>query len=275
MVVQLPLEYEDPNPADEPVQMLLMGRAGIGKTTFLLKLPEHLIIAVEPGVKWQKRRAVYPKDWTEFQGYVDAICKQKTSLYQWIGIDTLDRLQDMATDWFCTTNQIDISKFQAHGGGYQKVAAMIRLQALKLAQAGKNVIWTAHTKVHEEANGSKLQKPNVWPTVVEALSQPIEIIALMGLRNEGRQIVRTIYFASTLNLATMDLKDRTSRFPEHIDVFDKDNEYDMAEFLAYLRGGAAFTEESVEPESTETGDDGVAALLAAAKARRATAQAQK
>ena len=270
MVIRnLPDEYVSGADDSDPVHVLLLGGVGVGKTTFAIKLPEHLIVQTEPGIRKKPRRSVKVESWEEFTQVVDLLSKAPEGKYQWVCVDTLDRLVDMATEFVCKSNGWTMEQFVAHGGGYNKVASLVRAQALKLFAGTKsNVLWTSHTKTKKEGD-KDITTASIYPTTFKALNEMVALSCLIGLRAAGRgKIVRSMYFGTTNNMVGMELKDRIGGFPDTIDTFDVDDDSDVQEFLKHINGMKE-VEQTENEEENGNDTDALASLRAKLAARQA------
>jgi len=260
-ILALPEQDVHPVAGCARAQVVLLGEPGIGKTHWSGKFPNSLFAKTEPGTDFIRRREVDITSWEDFQNTVELLCTSEHDR-EWLIIDTLDRLYDHACAHLCAIKDWETIADGPLGSGYAKVGDMLRREAMKLYfKSPVSVIWISHVKVQDMPNGRKVIKPSVAPSAMKVLNEFVTVVAYAGVRAGVKgQILRTIYFGTTQNLGSIEVKDRTGRLPDYIDM-QKDDASDVEQFLQTIRGEVPSAQET-PPETKD-----VLAKLRAVKAK--------
>ena len=115
----------------KPINIVLYGVPGVGKTTWASHAPHPLFVGAEENDEGEFTRLAKPKDWNDFMSQIDWIVSNKPN-YETLVIDTLDSIEKMLHRHILSTDpKSKGSMAQAHGG-FQKAYEIAESAFLKL-----------------------------------------------------------------------------------------------------------------------------------------------
>jgi hypothetical protein len=139
----------------QPINVLLAGTPGIGKSTWAANAPEPLFIGAEETGELDVARLPQVTTYKDFTTQIDWLVAGKdVPKYQTIVIDTLDSVEKMLHEYILSTDPKGAKALMAAHGGYGKayemaehelIALRSKLKGLRDDQ-GKNIVLLCHTK---------------------------------------------------------------------------------------------------------------------------------
>lgn len=166
-----------------PVQMVVYGEGGVGKTTFASKAPKPIIADCEGGTKYLGSRGidvdvVNIDNWqtfVEFGKFVMNESDHETVVIDPIG-ELMEKLQRHMSDKESTKlTQKDGSPTMA-GWGWLK--RQLRSALKRLRDSGKNVVVVAHVDEKDD-EGRLVKRPMLQTKLSEELVNMVDIVAYM------------------------------------------------------------------------------------------------
>lgn len=132
-----------------PARLVVFGPPGVGKSSFACGAPDTIALDYESGLsEIGVDRVRGPATWAASLALVRELCEADHA-YRTIVIDTIDRLEDQATEDVCKAGKKASLADFGYGDGYEAVAARWReiLFALESARArGREVVLVAHVQ---------------------------------------------------------------------------------------------------------------------------------
>ncbi len=138
----------------QPINMVLVGQAGIGKSSFAAAAPSPVFLGCDETGELDVARMPRPKTFAELLAQLDHLIKNKGLEFRTIVIDTLDSVEELVHKELLDSDPKKTGSMIAAHGGYGKALDMAasrlgdlreRLKALR-DQCGMNVIIIAHAK---------------------------------------------------------------------------------------------------------------------------------
>lgn len=138
-----------------PLTVVLYGKEGIGKTTFIAGAPKPIIMSEPAGTdEIDVPRLPQIKTWPEALEALDELRAEKHD-YQTFGLDTADWIEPLIWDYLCAVERKKNIEAFGYGKGY--IAALdewrklvVKLEALR--ERGMNLCITAHASVRTFQN---------------------------------------------------------------------------------------------------------------------------
>lgn len=151
----LELEPSKVKPGLEGKIILLSGEKKTGKTTFLSKLPDCLIIACEPGTNLISGAMVQPcNTWTEFKQIVKQLKSDEAkSKFKFIGIDPLGILWNLCAKftWMQKNDGSDLSDYEI-GISQNKSMNEFSSAIMDIAREGYGLVMISHITAKDVPN---------------------------------------------------------------------------------------------------------------------------
>lgn len=136
--------------------ILLSGEKKTGKTTFLSKLPDCLIIGLEPGTNLISGALVQPcNTWTEFKQIVKQLkTDEAKEKFKFIGIDPISILWNLCAK-FIWTQKADGSDLSDYEIGLHQNKSMNEFTSaiMDIAKAGYGLVMVSHITTKDLPNG--------------------------------------------------------------------------------------------------------------------------
>ncbi len=138
----------------QPINMVLVGQAGIGKSSFAAKAPLPIFLGCDETGELDVARMPRPKTYAELLQQLDHLIKNAGLDFKTVVIDTLDSVEGMVHKELLDSDPKKAGSMIAAHGGYGKALDMSasrlgdlreRLKTLR-DQHGMNVILIAHAK---------------------------------------------------------------------------------------------------------------------------------
>lgn len=176
--------FEKPCELNEnrPLQCLLYGKPGVGKTTLALSAPNPLLIDLEDGIyrveeRFRKTRLKI----SDYRQLLD-VFKENDSLnelkkFESVVIDPYGKLVLLIGDWLMKQNNSYKNKegtLSLQGWGALKVQVGILMRTLY--SLNKNLIFVCHETEEKDSRGNKYIRPNISGSGKDVISD----IDLMG-----------------------------------------------------------------------------------------------
>jgi phage nucleotide-binding protein len=165
-----------------PIQMVVYGEGGVGKTTFAAKAPNVVIADCETGTKYLGSRGidvdVAPiKEWMDFVEFIRVVRK---SDYETVVIDPIGELMDKLQNHMLDNKggklvQSDGSPTMA-GWGWLKRTMRQSLKTLR--DTRKNVVIVAHVDEKEDED-RMIKRPLLQTKLSEELINMVDVVAFM------------------------------------------------------------------------------------------------
>ncbi len=138
----------------QPINMVLVGQAGIGKSSFAAAAPSPIFLGCDETGELDVARMPRPKSFAELLQQLDHLIKNKGLEFRTIVIDTLDSVEALVHKELLDSDPKKTGSMIAAHGGYGKALDMSASRLVDLRdrlkllrdQVGMNVIIIAHAK---------------------------------------------------------------------------------------------------------------------------------
>lgn len=182
-----------------------------GKTSFFMSNPNCLLLGFEEGHKFQRGFKITIDCWDVTSGkhpmredsdgvmHMSAMqalqALQATKRYNFVAIDTVDMATKMASDYFCSDENVDhISDLGEWGKGYDKGQNKpLRQFILGILKTGRGVGLISHTKTTLErfTTGEKARKESTLPKGVKSICETQADVIMhgeYGIKQPGQRL---------------------------------------------------------------------------------------
>lgn len=206
----LPTEKSKPNFTMKAKTIIINGAAGIGKTTMLNKLDNHIVLDTQRGTGSLESFSVQITDWKSALAVKEELCKTKNA-FEAVSIDMAGDLVKFAETHVCERNKVQHISDLPFGKGYQELKQLIYDFTMDFMKTDKTVIFVTHPK-------EKILKTKTTEFTVMQTSLPTQIQDLLF----GLADFNFFCYATTDNKRMMrtkphknvEAKDRTGKLPE-------------------------------------------------------------
>lgn len=206
----LPTEKTKPNFSLKAKTILINGANGVGKSTMLNRLDNHLVIDMQRSVGALESYVAHVTDWKTAVAVKDEVCKTKND-FEFVSIEMAGDLVKFAENYVCEKNKVSHISDLAFGKGYAELKELIYSFAMDFIKTDKTVIFVTHPK--EKILKTKVTEFTVMQTALPAQIQDL----LFGLADfnfycyvssDGKRLMRTKPHKN------IEAKDRTGVLPE-------------------------------------------------------------
>ena len=200
----------------ESINGMIYGMSGVGKTSIAASLPNPVFLGSEPGIIAATRmrsrlgltngRGVPIRDWTKFERAVDAVEDGKYDDAEWIVVDTISTMQQLAFRYWTNSEHKRNPKMDEDipdQGGHQKVQFLTRKMVSRLVDAPINVLFLAHLMAPENNDGSTVYLPAIEGQAKKGYAVAhycmglMNIVGFMGVKEVKSGEVRRIVWQHT------------------------------------------------------------------------------
>jgi len=150
----LPIEKSGIERRIQKQNILIYGRAKIGKSTLASQFPNPLFLATEPGLNHLSVFKVNINSWEKFLEACKDITDGKHK-FETIIIDTCDNLVVYCSDYICRNNGIKHPSELAHGRGWNLITTELTRTITKLAGLPYGLVMISHSDLIEVETRTK------------------------------------------------------------------------------------------------------------------------
>ena len=213
---------------DDNIVMVLYGKGGVGKTTFVASAPKPLLIDFENGSKYLGQRG-FNIDTIRMSAWFSETEKKELQnvikKYETIIIDPLGE----AFDKIVESEVLNNKKFKQYDGsltmaGWGEAKKMMKNLIKFLRDSRKNVVIVAHVSEIQDEN-NLYHRIQVQTKLKDEIPTMVDIISYLAVVKEKELDVRYLYTPAQGN--NFDSKDRTGRMPEKVKISEKNGWNDM------------------------------------------------
>lgn len=232
---------------DDNIVMVLYGKGGVGKTSFVATAPKPLLIDFENGSKYLGQRGFDIDVIRQSAWFSEADRKQLPSIiknYDTIIIDPLGE----AFDKIIESQELNNKKFKQYDGsltmaGWGEAKKMMKSLIKFLRDSRKNVIIVSHVSEIQDEN-TLYHRIQVQTKLKDEIPTMVDIISYMAVVKDKEQDVRYIY--TPAQGSNFDSKDRTGRMPEKIKISEKNGWNDMINAMKHVKQQSKTTPETYQ-----------------------------
>ena len=141
----LPTAPHKPRTSMSSYVWLVYGPPKIGKTTFANDWPKAFFIATEPGTAAMEAMEVDVSTWTDFEGVLFALEKERPK-YRTVIIDTVDNLWELLVDHVCTENGWQDLGDGGYGKGYKLARRKLTAAIARLRKLPYAIVFISHER---------------------------------------------------------------------------------------------------------------------------------
>jgi phage nucleotide-binding protein len=217
---------------DDNIVMVLYGKGGVGKTTFVASAPKPLLIDFENGSKYLGQRG-FNIDTIRMSAWFSETEKKELQnvikKYETIIIDPLGE----AFDKIVESEVLNNKKFKQYDGsltmaGWGEAKKMMKNLIKFLRDSRKNVVIVAHVSEIQDEN-NLYHRIQVQTKLKDEIPTMVDIISYLAVVKEKELDVRYLYTPAQGN--NFDSKDRTGRMPEKVKISEKNGWNDMVKSM--------------------------------------------
>ena len=217
---------------DDNIVMVLYGKGGVGKTTFVASAPKPLLIDFENGSKYLGQRG-FNIDTIRMSAWFSETEKKELQnvikKYETIIIDPLGE----AFDKIVESEVLNNKKFKQYDGsltmaGWGEAKKMMKNLIKFLRDSRKNVVIVAHVSEIQDEN-NLYHRIQVQTKLKDEIPTMVDIISYLAVVKEKEFDVRYLY--TPAQGSNFDSKDRTGRMPEKVKISEKNGWNDMVKSM--------------------------------------------
>ncbi len=144
----LPLEKSGIERRIQKQNILIYGRAKIGKSTLASNFPNPIFLATEPGLNHLSVFKVNINSWEKFLEACKDVAEGKHK-FETVILDTIDNLVVYCSDYICRSNGIKHPSELAHGRGWNLITTELTRSITKLAGLPYGLVMISHSDLIE------------------------------------------------------------------------------------------------------------------------------
>jgi len=160
----LPTEMKSPSGHIGDYSILLHGEPKIGKTSLASCFPEVFFLEFEPGTKGLHRFSEEVSSWSDFQGWVTALDKDR-SQFKTVVIDTADIAYKLCREHVCRKHGMEHPSDEGYGKGWDLVSTEFQKWMSKIQKTGRGVIFISHSQYKEVKSFDGTSRHKIMPTL--------------------------------------------------------------------------------------------------------------